>query len=86
MSEKLKAEFKKETGAHEICPGIDIYRVKYISWLETQLEQSRAGEAELVEGLNDIMTDLSVTGGASGLWLRINELLKKYGVQNGKAI
>jgi hypothetical protein len=34
----LKQQFIKETGCTELSPGIDIFRVKYISWLENRLQ------------------------------------------------
>ena len=36
MKYNLEEVFKKQTGNNPISPGIDIYREKYIKWLEEQ--------------------------------------------------
>lgn len=77
MSDKLKIEFKQETGCHEIFPEIDIFRINYIAWLESQLEQARADKAELLQVMQKIYDE-----GCSVMiepFELVEPLLKKHG-------
>ena len=68
----LREQFEKETGINPMCPGIDIYRINYIEWLEARCEECpKYSKAEYRKLESDI---LRRNAEQSEQFLRIKEL------------
>jgi hypothetical protein len=55
VRKQIEDEFKKETECNPINPGIDIYRVRYIEWLEDQLIKERKLSASKQETIDNFI-------------------------------
>ena len=77
MSNKFRLEFEKESGRFG-----SLNLTSYTQWLETQLEQSRSGEAELVGLIKPIIEKECSTCYRCDThceYYELTETLKKYG-------